>query len=111
MNRKEEGPASPLERLQRFFESFSGGGAKPPDPKRKQMHFSIVYFLLALFLMTVVHDWYLAAQVETLSYSEFKDLVREDKLENLVVETDRIRGAHKDGQGPKRPSARSSPSG
>ena len=82
MDRKEEGPTNPLERLQRFFQIPPGGGTKPPDPKRKQMRFSILYFLLALFLMTAVHDWYLAAQVETLPYSEFKDLVREDKVEN-----------------------------
>jgi cell division protease FtsH len=103
MDRKEQDPANPLERLQRFFQSFSGGGTKPPDPKRKQMRFSILYFLVALFVVTVVRDWYVAARVETLSYSQFKDLVREEKVTNLVLETNRIRGAQKDVEGRERP--------
>jgi cell division protease FtsH len=102
MDRKDGGPVNPLERLQRFFQSFSGGDTKPPDPKQKQMRFSILYFFLVLFLVTVVHDWYLSAQVETLPYSQFKDLIQEEKVENLVLGTNRIRGIHKEAKGLER---------
>ncbi|MHB8763498.1 MAG: ATP-dependent zinc metalloprotease FtsH [Deferrisomatales bacterium] len=103
MDRKQPDPTGPLERLQRLFQGPSGGGDQQPDPKQKQMRFSILYFFLALFLMTLLHDWYLAAQVETLSYSQFKELVREGQVENLVLEADRIRGDHKGAQGSDRP--------
>jgi cell division protease FtsH len=92
-----------------FFEQLlgrlrldDGGGPQPPDPKKKQMRFSIWYFLLALFLMTLLHDLYLSTQVETLPYSQFKSLVREDKVSQLVVETERIRGTHKQTDGTER---------
>jgi cell division protease FtsH len=102
MDRKQQDSMSPLERLQGFFQRPSDGSTKPPDSKQKQMRFSIFYFFLALLAMTFLHDWYLSAQVEMLPYSQFKSLVRDNQVENLVLETNRIRGAHKEGTGPDR---------
>jgi cell division protease FtsH len=70
----------------------------PRDPKKKQLQFSVFYFLLAMFLLTLLHDIYLASQVETIPYSEFKQLVRDDK----VREADRIKGSHLESGGGER---------
>jgi ATP-dependent Zn protease len=58
--------------------------------------------ILTLFATTLLHDYYLAAKVETISYSKFKELVGENKVGNLTLGLDRIRGVHKEPKAPDR---------
>jgi len=69
-------------------------GGLPPkgDPSRRKFHFSFWYFLMALFLFSLIHDYYLARQVDTISYSTFKEYVNEGKVKDLVLRTDQITG-------------------
>ena len=72
----------------------SSFGQLPPkgDPNRRKVHFSIWYFLLALLIVSLVHDYYLARQVEPISYSAFKHYVNEGKVRDLVLRTEQITG-------------------
>jgi cell division protease FtsH len=69
-------------------------GGLPPkgDPSRRKFHFSFWYFLMALFMLSLLHDYYLARQVETIPYSTFRQLVTEAKVKDLVLKTDQITG-------------------
>jgi cell division protease FtsH len=69
-------------------------GGLPPkgDPNRRKFHFSFWYFLMALFILSLLHDYYLARQVETIPYSTFRQLVTEAKVKDLVLKTDQITG-------------------
>jgi cell division protease FtsH len=72
-----------------------GGKENPPsDPKQRQVRFSILYVLLALLLVTTLHDVFIASQVETIPYSQFKELVRQGNVKNVVLEAERIRGSY-----------------
>jgi len=77
-----------LERLRSSFGQLPSKG----DPNRRKVHFSIWYFLLALLLVSLVHDYYLARQVEPISYSAFKQYVNEGKVKDLVLRTEQITG-------------------
>jgi cell division protease FtsH len=59
--------------------------------KRKQ-RLSIGYFVVALFMLFVLQYYFASPQPETISYSEFKNLVRKKLVTDLVVTDDTIRG-------------------
>jgi cell division protease FtsH len=84
-------PADDQTVLEKLRSSF---GRIPPkgDPNRRKFHFSIWYFLLALLIVSLVHDYYLARQVEPISYSAFKHYVNEGRVRDLVLRTEQITG-------------------
>ena len=60
--------------------------------EKKQRQWSFMYFVAAFFLVLAVHDFLIARHTETLSYSEFKVLVKAGKVEDLTVGTRIIAG-------------------
>lgn len=60
--------------------------------EKKQRQFSLMYFVAAFFLVLAVHDLLTARGTETLSYSEFKVLVKAGKVEDLILGTRVISG-------------------
>jgi len=58
----------------------------------KFQQFSIWYVLLALFLVSAIEYGYYAQQTETLSYSEFKTLLKAGKLADLSIGDEDIQG-------------------
>ena len=62
------------------------------DPSRRKFHFSFWYFLMAFFLISLIQNYYLARQVNTISYSTFKQYVNEGKVKDLVLRADHITG-------------------
>ncbi len=60
--------------------------------KQKKIHFSIWYFVVAMGILTLFQYFFLARQQATISYSEFKALVREGRVEDLLIAKDSIRG-------------------
>lgn len=60
--------------------------------EKKQRQFSFLYFVAAFFLVLAVHDFLIARHIETLSYSEFKVLLKAGKVEDLTVGTRIIAG-------------------
>ena len=78
----------------------------PQDPQKKKnsfppkTHFSIWYFLIVFFLITLLQTYYLAPQVETIPYSKFKQLLADGQVSSLVIGPERITGKLK-GKGEK----------
>jgi cell division protease FtsH len=70
-------------------------------PRKKmpvRTRFSLGYFIVALLLMILIQNIFLADTVHRIAYSEFKALVRADKVESVTLSQDEIRGLVKEGQ-------------
>ena len=67
--------------------------APPKLPKR--IHFSVWYVLVALFVLMAVQNFLLAEHIERFPYSEFKRLVREDKVDQVRLSQELVRGTLK----------------
>ena len=73
-----------------------GGGSSTPGPSKRKIHFSFWYFIIALVVISWLQNQMQGSQVNKIPYSEFKEMVRSDRVESLVVEQDKIRGQIKD---------------
>ena len=62
---------------------------------KKKQDFSIAYFIVAMALMFFVQYTLLTKQVETISYSQFKALVKKGQVAELVVGDKTINGSIK----------------
>ncbi len=60
--------------------------------KQRKIHFSIWYFIVAMAALVLFQYYFTAQQQVTLSYSEFKELVRQGQVNDLVIAKDSIRG-------------------
>ncbi|MDE2483792.1 MAG: cell division protein FtsH, partial [candidate division NC10 bacterium] len=60
--------------------------------EKKQWQFALWYFVAAFFLVLAVHDFLIARHTETLSYSDFKLLLKSGKVEDLTLGTHVISG-------------------
>jgi len=91
---------SPMDRIMNRLRGSSGdGGSQSPDPSQKKVHFSLWYFVVALLLITWLQGYLAEPQREKIPYSEFKQWVRDGKIENLVLQPDKIHGEFKDDKG------------
>src|SRR5262245_15219127 len=53
--------------------------------------FSLGYFIVALLLMILIQNIFLAETIHRIPYSEFKDLLRNAKVESVTLSQDEIR--------------------
>jgi cell division protease FtsH len=60
--------------------------------QKRQQQFSIGYFVLALIIILGLQTYFATATVEPISYSEFKSLVKNRQVANLVIGEKTIRG-------------------
>ncbi len=84
--------------LDSFKNSLSSGADDPGDRRQatKKMHFSIWYFIFVFLLLSWLHDAYLfTKQVKIIPYSEFKQLVRDGRVERVVIGEEHITGQFK----------------
>ena len=79
-----------------------GGGSSTPGPSKRKIHFSFWYFIIALVVISWLQNQMQGSQVNKIPYSEFKEMVRSDRVESLVVEQDKIRGQIKDAKNGER---------
>ena len=61
----------------------------------KKSDFSIIYFMVALAVMFVAQYFLLAKQLETISYSQFKTLLKKGQVAEVVVRDKTIGGSIK----------------
>ncbi len=100
MAKKSDEELNPISRILNQLRGSSGdGGSQSPDPSQKKVHFSLWYFVIALLLITWLQGYLAEPQREKIQYSEFKQWVRDGKVEDLVLQSDRIRGEFKDDKG------------
>lgn len=98
---KDKGPKpAPPNWLQDFLPG-QGSGKKKIPPKT---HFSLWYFLIVISVLILFQNLYLAGQTQTIPYSQFKSLVSQGKVDQVIIEPDVITGTLK----PEGASARSS---
>jgi ATP-dependent Zn protease len=57
-----------------------------------KQQFSIGYFLIALILLFALQSFFASPRVETISYSQFKSLVKKGLVSNVVIGEKTIRG-------------------
>ena len=105
MATKRDEDSSLLHKISDRIKGLGTGGPNQIDPARKKVHFSIWYYLIVGTLMFFWFQSYSGSQrSETISYSDFKQLTREGKVENLVIGPERITGSVKAENGkPARP--------
>lgn len=60
--------------------------------EKKQLQFSIWYFFIGVLILITLQDLFSARHVETLSYSEFKTLLKAGKLNDIFVAEKMITG-------------------
>jgi cell division protease FtsH len=89
-----KGSRSPEEKKNMLDKLRSSLGSFPPkgDPTRKKFHFSIWYFIMALLLASLIHDYFTIRQVNKIPYSEFKRYVVEGKVNHLILKPQEITG-------------------
>ncbi len=95
---------TPMDKLLERLRGGQGSGEpNRPDPPHKRMSFSIWYFLAAVLMLMLFQSYLAEPQRDTIPYSRFKQLVQEDKVFNLVLSSERIRGELKDEKTPGMP--------
>jgi cell division protease FtsH len=60
--------------------------------EKRQQQFSIGYFILVLIIVLGLQAYFASPSVETISYSQFKSLVKNRQVSNLVIGEKTIRG-------------------
>ncbi len=86
-----------LDEIKEAFGFWSG----PRRPRKKmpmRTRFSLGYFIVALLLMILIQNLFLAETIHRIPYSEFKDFLRAGKVESVTLSQDEIRGLLKEGQ-------------
>jgi cell division protease FtsH len=82
-----------IDRLRSLF--GQPGPRKKKDGLPPKTHFSIWYFLMAILLFMYVQQYFFPSNVETLSYSRFKQKVAEGSVSKLTIGPDSISGTLK----------------
>ena len=72
-----------IDRLRSLF--GQPGPRKKKDGLPPKAHFSIWYFLMAILLFMYVQQYFFSSNVETISYSQFKQKVAEGSVSKLAI--------------------------
>ena len=69
-----------------------------PSPIKREHHFGFFYIMAAFLALMFVQDYLsgLSGSVQTLPYSQFEEMLKGGKLDNLTVSADRIVGSIRD---------------
>jgi cell division protease FtsH len=88
--KKDQKPTSGLRDLFRIKEPSDRGGKKPT---LKKTHFTIWYFVIAILIILLIQTYMTQRKVEdVLPYSEFKELLRTNKIKELTINPESING-------------------
>jgi len=68
----------------------------PKEPEERKHHFAVWYIFAAfLGVMLIQYVWLVYTQVETVPYSQFEQLLNENKISEVLVGHDSIQGTLK----------------
>jgi len=67
---------------------------KPKKILEKRVHFSIWYILFGILVMYIVESFLFKQTIQTLPYSEFKDLVRKGQVKECLIGPEKITGTY-----------------
>jgi cell division protease FtsH len=95
--RRDDEKRSWLDEVKEAF-GFQSRHRRPRKKMPMRARFSLGYFIVALLLMILIQNLFLAETIHRIPYSEFKDLLRGGKIESVTISQDEIRGAVKEGQ-------------
>ncbi len=84
------------------FKGPSGDGGRRPDPSQRKVHFSIWYFIAALLMITWFQTYVGEQQGNRISYSDFKQLIKDNKVDSVTISPEKITGSFKDAQDPNK---------
>jgi cell division protease FtsH len=73
-----------------------------PENMKKRTSFSIIYIIIALAVLSLLQFW-LSPKIENVSYSQFKKLIADGKINSVVVSTRYLKGYEKIETGQKEP--------
>ncbi len=76
-----------------------GQGKGRRSPPSKKTHFTIWYVVIAFLLIFLLQNYLASQKVNEISYSQFKNLVRENGVKDLVITPENIQGKIKAGEG------------
>jgi cell division protease FtsH len=97
--------SAPIWRILRFFgldnrgdkESPTADKRPPREPEDRKHQFAIWYFFAAfLGLMLIQYLWVQYTQIETIPYSQFEQLLEQNKISEVLVGSDTIQGTLKE---------------
>jgi cell division protease FtsH len=77
---------------------FQSRHRRPRKKMPMRARFSLGYFIVAMLLMILIQNLFLAETIHRIPYSEFKDLLRNGKIDSVTLSQDEIRGVVKEGQ-------------
>jgi cell division protease FtsH len=94
--KKDQKPTRDLRDLLRIKEPSDRGGKKPI---LKKTHFTIWYFVIAFVIILLIQSYMTSRKAEdVISYSEFKELIRTEKVKDLTINPESINGEEKTGR-------------
>jgi len=90
--------------LRQFF-----GMKEPPDrggkkkPALKKTHFTIWYFVIAFLIILFIQNYFVMKKTEdVISYSEFKEALRANKIQDITITPETITGERETEKGPRK---------
>jgi cell division protease FtsH len=88
--KKDQKPSSDLRDLLRIKEPSDRGGKKP---FLKKTHFTIWYFVIAFVIILLIQSYMTSREPQdVIPYSEFKELLRTEKIKELTINPESING-------------------
>ncbi len=81
------------DRFRSFFDSEPPQKGK--EGLRQKTHFSIWYFLLMMFLIVYLQQYFLSSKIQTIPYSQFKQQLAENRVAKVTVGPENITGTLK----------------
>jgi cell division protease FtsH len=82
----------PAKKKRNLFLEFKSRTAKGNGQNNKKRSFTFLYFVIAFIAIIVINSYLTSGEVKTIPYSEFKQLIPESKVSDLVVDQDNIQG-------------------
>ena len=99
--KKEQRKPSDLRQFLGFKEPPDRGGKK--KPALRKTNFTIWYFVIAFLIILLIQNYFVMRKTEdVISYSEFKEALRADKIKDITITPETISGERETEKGPRK---------